>query len=42
MKRRLWGQLGITIAEFTRHFIDPRRVIAASRANIVRRREIAR
>jgi hypothetical protein len=42
MKRRLWAQLGITMAEFTRNFIDPRRVIAASRANMIRRRQVAR
>ena len=23
MKRRLWAQLGITLTEFSRHFIDP-------------------
>jgi flavin-dependent dehydrogenase len=28
LKRRLWNQLGITIAEFTRSFLDPRRVAA--------------
>jgi flavin-dependent dehydrogenase len=42
MKRRLWAQLGITVSEFTRHFIDPRRMIAASRANMTRRRQVAR
>jgi len=26
LKRRLWGQLGITIAEITHNFLDPRRV----------------
>jgi flavin-dependent dehydrogenase len=26
LKRRLWGQLGITIAEFTHSFLDPRRL----------------
>ena len=26
LKRRLWGQLGITIAEFTHSFLDPRRM----------------
>jgi len=25
LKRRLWGQLGITVAEFTRSLLDPRR-----------------
>jgi hypothetical protein len=25
LKRRLWGQLGITVAEFTHSFLDPRR-----------------
>jgi hypothetical protein len=24
LKRRLWNQLGITVAEFTRSFLDPR------------------
>jgi flavin-dependent dehydrogenase len=32
LKRRLWNQLGITVAEFTRSFLDPRRM-AASGAN---------
>ncbi|MGB8543477.1 MAG: NAD(P)/FAD-dependent oxidoreductase [Candidatus Acidiferrales bacterium] len=26
LKRRLWGQLGITIAEITHNFLDPRRI----------------
>ncbi|HTP45102.1 MAG TPA: NAD(P)/FAD-dependent oxidoreductase [Candidatus Acidoferrum sp.] len=26
LKQRLWGQLGITMAEFARHFLDPRYV----------------
>jgi geranylgeranyl diphosphate/geranylgeranyl-bacteriochlorophyllide a reductase len=26
LKRRLWNQLGITVAEFTRSFLDPRRM----------------
>jgi flavin-dependent dehydrogenase len=30
LKRRLWGQLGITIAEFTHSFLDPRRLRAIS------------
>ncbi len=30
LKRRLWGQLGITIAEFTHNFLDPRRLRAIS------------
>jgi len=31
LKRRLWAQLGITVAEFTRSFLDPR-TIACARA----------
>jgi flavin-dependent dehydrogenase len=30
LKRRLWNQLGITIAEFTRSFLDPRTIVRAS------------
>jgi flavin-dependent dehydrogenase len=30
LKRRLWGQLGITIAEFTHSVLDPRRLRAIS------------
>ncbi len=30
LKRRLWGQLGITIAEFTHSFLDPRRIQTVS------------
>ncbi len=30
LKRRLWSQLGITIAEFTHSFLDPRRLRAIS------------
>jgi hypothetical protein len=26
LKRRLWAQLGITVAEFTRSFLDPRTI----------------
>jgi flavin-dependent dehydrogenase len=35
LKRRLWGQLGITIAEFTHSFLDPRRLqpISSPREN---------
>jgi len=32
LKRRLWNQLGITLAEFTRGFLDPRRLSASSAA----------
>jgi flavin-dependent dehydrogenase len=32
LKRRLWNQLGITVAEISRHFLDPRAIAAASRA----------
>ena len=32
LKRRLWNQMGITVAEFTRSFLDPRRVAASSPA----------
>lgn len=32
LKRRLWNQLGITLAEFTRSFLDPRRILASSAA----------
>jgi flavin-dependent dehydrogenase len=42
MKRRLWAQLGITATEFTRNFIDPRRIAAATRATDERRRATAR
>jgi flavin-dependent dehydrogenase len=31
LKRRLWNQLGITLAEFTRSFLDPRTIRPASR-----------
>src|SRR6202453_4794880 len=27
LKRRLWAQLGITVAEFTRSFLDPRTIV---------------
>jgi hypothetical protein len=30
LKRRLWAQLGITVAEFTRSFLDPRNIARAS------------
>ena len=33
LKRRLWNQLGITLAEFTRSFLDPRHVAASGAAN---------
>ena len=33
LKRRLWNQFGITVAEFTRWFLDPRRVIGSEAAN---------
>jgi flavin-dependent dehydrogenase len=42
MKRRLWAQLGITATEFTRNFIDPRRIAAAKRASDERLRATAR
>ena len=29
LKRRLWDQLGITVAEFTRSFLDPRSIACA-------------
>jgi len=29
LKQRLWNQLGITVAEFTRSILDPRRVVAS-------------
>ncbi len=29
LKRRLWNQLGITVAEFTRSFLDPRTIACA-------------
>ncbi len=32
LKRRLWNQLGITLAEFTRGFLDPRRIVASGAA----------
>ena len=32
LKRRLWSQLGITVAEFAHSFLDPRRMQAASPA----------
>jgi flavin-dependent dehydrogenase len=28
LKQRLWSQLGITVAQMTRHFLDPRTIIA--------------
>lgn len=31
LKRRLWNQLGITVGEITRHFLDPRVVAATLR-----------
>jgi flavin-dependent dehydrogenase len=31
LKRRLWNQLGITLAEFTRSFLDPRTIRPVSR-----------
>jgi flavin-dependent dehydrogenase len=31
LKRRLWNQLGITVAEMTRHFLDPRAIAAITR-----------
>jgi flavin-dependent dehydrogenase len=34
LKRRLWNQLGITVAEFTRSFLDPRRMSAANRESL--------
>ena len=27
LKRRLWNQLGITVVEFTRSFLDPRTIV---------------
>ena len=30
LKRRLWSQLGITIAEFAHSFVDPRRIAMRS------------
>jgi len=33
LKRRLWSQLGITIAEFAHSFLDPRRMQPASPAS---------
>lgn len=30
LKRRLWGQLGVTIAEFAHSFLDPRRITMGS------------
>ena len=42
MKRRLWAQLGITVTEFTRSFVDPRRLAAATRAADERRSATAR
>jgi flavin-dependent dehydrogenase len=33
LKRRLWNQLGITVAEFTRSFLDPRNMTASRAAN---------
>jgi flavin-dependent dehydrogenase len=32
LKHRLWNQLGITLAEFTRSFLDPRRITASDAA----------
>jgi flavin-dependent dehydrogenase len=32
LKQRLWNQLGITVAEFSRHFLDPRCVRGAAGA----------
>jgi len=32
LKRRLWNQLGITVAEFTRSFLDPRRMTTSGAA----------
>ncbi|HKS65595.1 MAG TPA: NAD(P)/FAD-dependent oxidoreductase [Candidatus Acidoferrales bacterium] len=32
LKRRLWNQLGITVGEISRHFLDPRAIAAAARA----------
>ena len=31
LKRRLWNQLGITVAEMTRHFLDPRSIASVTR-----------
>lgn len=31
LKRRLWNQLGITVAEMTRHFLDPRAIASVTR-----------
>jgi flavin-dependent dehydrogenase len=31
LKRRLWNQLGITVAEMTRHLLDPRAIAAITR-----------
>lgn len=31
LKRRLWDQLGITVAEMTRHFLDPRAIASVTR-----------
>jgi len=31
LKQRLWNQLGITVSEITRHFLNPR-AMAASRS----------
>lgn len=31
LKRRLWNQLGITVAEMTRHFLDPRAIASITR-----------
>ena len=33
LKRRLWNQLGITLAEFTRCFLDPRRLEPSAAGN---------
>lgn len=33
LKRRLWNQLGITVAEFTRSFLDPRRMATSGAAS---------
>jgi flavin-dependent dehydrogenase len=34
LKRRLWNQLGITVTEFTRSLLDPRRMSAANRESL--------
>jgi flavin-dependent dehydrogenase len=35
LKSRLWNQLGITVAEFTRSFLDPRRLNAAANRELL-------